>query len=146
VDNGHRKRVWHVIEVVLLCGAAAGWLYVIVNGRRQKEPMVAVKKHFLFYPEYSHGVWREGPCGQPTPATDGCRGVTYTVPVKGCGTVTFDWRVFPQDDGEPSWMYNGTRPKLDEAEYPLYALLSDDGHFIDSPALGKALPDVCAVK
>ena len=65
VDKAGRKRIRHLNEIVLLCGAAVGWLYVIVNGRRQREPMVVVKKHFLFYPEYSHGVWREGRAGNP---------------------------------------------------------------------------------
>jgi hypothetical protein len=153
VDKAHWRRLEYAGVAVLLCVAAAGWIYVAVNEHRQKDPVVIVKKHFLFYPEYSHGVWREGPC---TPSTSGpasgasapgCRDVTYTVPVKGCGMVTFDWTVVPgNDDADATWMYNGKRPKFDEAEYPLYAFLDEEGHFIDSPALGKPVPEACQVE
>ena len=128
-----------------------------------------VKKHFLFYPEYSHGVWTEGPCkasGAGTaagagrnPGSDvkGCSDVTYTIPVKGCGNVTFDWNVFPGDgDADATWMYNppptladklqGRGQKIDEAAYPFYAFMGEDQRFIDSPALGKAVPEECAVE
>ncbi len=130
-----------------MLGAAAGWLYIAVNQHRQNDPMGIVKKHFLFYPEYSHGIWHEGPCAETQAGGAGnCREVTYAVPVQGCGEVTFDWSVYPGGDGDKSWSYNGARPKLDEADYPLYALLSDDSHFIDSPALGKPLPPTCEIK
>jgi hypothetical protein len=129
---------------LLVLGAAAGWLYVIVSEHRQNDPMGIVRKHFVFYPEYSHGVWRERKCVNV--GKEACREVTYTVPVKGCGPVTFDWSVFRGDDGDKTWSYNGPNPSFDESKYPLYAFVSDDSHFIDSPALGKALPDSCQLK
>ena len=134
----------NALLILVVLAAAAGWLYVIVNAHRQNDPVVIVRKHFVFYPEYSHGVWREAQCAQVD--ADGCREVTYTVPVKGCGSVTFDWRVFPGEDGDKTWTYNGANPSFDEARYPLYAFVSDDSHFIDSPALGKPLPDTCQLK
>jgi hypothetical protein len=142
------KVSWHhfknALLILLVFVAAAGWLYVIVNERRQNDPMVIVRKHFVFYPEYSHGVWRETQCAHTD--TAGCREITYTIPVKGCGPVTFDWRVFPGEDGDKTWSYNGTNPNFDETQYPLYAFVSDDAHFIDSPALGKPLPETCQLK
>ena len=153
VDKAHWRRLEYAGTVVLLCAAAAGWIYVAVNEHRQKDPVVIVEKHFLFYPEYSHGIWRQGPCAPSTfrPASEadaqGCRDVTYTIPVKGCGTVTFDWSVVPgNDEADATWTFNGERPKFDEAEYPLYALLDEEGHFIDSPALGKPVPEACRVE
>ena len=123
-----------------------------VNEHRQKDPLVIVKKHFLFYPEYSHGFWRQGPCVPSTfrPASEadvqGCRDVTYTIPVKGCGTVKFDSTVVPgNDEADATWIYNGERPRFDEVEYPLYALLDGEGHFIDSSALGNPVPKACRV-
>jgi len=66
--------------------------------------------------------------------------------VKACGTITFDWRVFPDEDGDATWTYQGPTPKVDESKYPLYAVLNEDSRFIDSPALGMALPRACQVK
>ena len=152
VDKAHWRRLEHTGTAVLLCAAAAGWIYVAVNQHRQKDLVVIVKKHFMFYPEYSHGAWREGPCTQPASPASGtdakdCRDVTYTTPVKGCGTVTFDWSVVPgNDDADATWTYNGARPKFAEAEYPLYAFLDEEGRFIDSPALGKPVPEACRVE
>jgi hypothetical protein len=154
VEKAHWRRiVEYAGAAVLLCAAAAGWIYVAVNEHRQKDPVVIVKKHFMFYQEYSHGIWREVACAPstsgPTSRADvqGCRDVTYTIPVKGCGRVMFDWTVLPgNDDADAVWTYNGARPKLDEAEYPLYAFLDDEGHFIDSPALGKPVPEACRVE
>jgi hypothetical protein len=154
----------HVIEAVVVLAAAAGWAYVAVNAHRQKDPVVIVKKHFLFYPEYSHGVWTEGPraaagAGAGSGTAKGCSDITYTIPVKGCGDVTFDWNVFPGDgdgDADATWKYNppptlagkvqGRRQEVDEAAYPFYAFMGEDARFIDSPALGKAVPEVCAVE
>jgi hypothetical protein len=136
-------RFRNAIFVLLVLVASAGWLYVIVNEHRQNDPVGIVRKHFVFYPEYSHGVWREGDCADDREA---CREVTYTIPVEGCGTVTFDWRVFRGDDGGKTWSFVGTNPAFDDTKYPLYAFVSDDSHFIDSPALGKPLPDTCQLK
>ncbi len=161
----------------MVLAAVAGWAYVAVNVHRQKDPVVIVKKHFLFYPEYSHGVWTEASCTTAGAGTEskpgsgsaagagassgsevkGCSDVTYTIPVKGCGNVTFDWNVFPGDgDVDATWMYNppptlagklpGGGQKIDEAAYPFYAFMGEDQRFIDSPALGKAVPEECAVK
>jgi hypothetical protein len=139
-----KQKLEYGITIALIAGAAAGWIYVIVNQHRQNDPLGIVKKHFLFYPEYSRGVWHEGPC----PNADGssCRDVTYTVPVPGCGAVTFDWSVYPGDDADKSWSYNGTRPHLDETNYPFYALLGSESQFIDSPAIGKSPPQTCQMK
>jgi len=141
----HKQKIEYGLLILLALGSAAGWGYIAFNQRQQSDPMGIVKKHFLFYPEYSQGVWHEGPCSQ-TEAGGKCREVTYTIPVHGCGEVTFDWNVFPSDDGDKTYSYNGARPKLDEANYPLYAILSDDSYFIDSPALGKRLPETCQLK
>jgi hypothetical protein len=139
------RRFKHICLVLLALVAAAGWFYVIYNEDRAKKPVEIVKKHFVFYSEYSHGVWREGPC--PNADREGCRQVTYTIAVKGCGPVTFDWRVFPGEDlDSTSWAYHGTTPRFDENKYPLYAVLSEDSRLIDSPALGKPLPQTCPVK
>jgi hypothetical protein len=139
---------WHHIRraILTLCVAvaAAGWLYVIYNERRSHDPTEIVKKHFVFYPDYSHGSWHEGQCADAR--KEKCREVTYTVPVKGCGAVTFDWRVFSDDDGDATWTYQGPSPKVNESKYPLYAVLNEDSRFIDSPALRTALPEVCQVK
>lgn len=130
--------------ILLTLVAAAGWLYVIYNQRKSNEPVEIVQKHFVFYPEYSHGVWHEGPCARA--GGEKCREVTYTISVQGCGPVTFDWRVIPGEDADASWSYNGASPKFDENKYPLYAVLSQDSRLIDSPALGKPLPQTCRSK
>jgi hypothetical protein len=137
----HFKNVALLLCVIF---AAAGWLYVIYNQHRSNEPVEVVKKHFVFYREYSQGVWREGACAKVDRAK--CRDVTYTVPVSGCGPITFDWNVFPDDDGDTTWSYNGTTPKVDESKYPLYAVLNEDSHLIDPPAVGMALPSVCQAR
>ena len=138
----HRFKNASLISCLVI--AAAGWGYVIYNEHRSKEPVEIVKKHFVFYPEYAHGVWREGVCSNA--GTIQCRDVTYTIPVKACGTIAFDWRVFPDEDGDATWTYQGPTPKVDESKYPLYAVLNEDSRFIDSPALGMALPRACQVK
>jgi hypothetical protein len=52
------KLSWQLLKniflSVLALAAGAGWLYVIYDEHRAKEPMEIVKKHFVFYPEYSH--------------------------------------------------------------------------------------------
>jgi hypothetical protein len=132
-----------LILVAVLAGA--GWAWVIHIRNLANSPTEVVKRHFVFYPEYSHGTWQENPCADA--GAGKCNEVTYTIPVKGCGPVTFDWRVFAADeDGEPTWSYNGTRPSFDESQYPLYAILNQDSHLIDSPALGKPLPTSCPLK
>ena len=143
-----QRSYWHHFKqtsvILLTLGAAAGWFYIIYKGRRANDPMEIVKKHFVFYPPYSHGTWRETECRNAD--TQKCREVTYTVPVTGCGPVTFDWRVSPGDDADSSWSYQGSSPKFDESKYPLYAVLNGDSRLIDSPALGKPLPPNCRSK
>lgn len=136
------KRLEYASLIVLVSVAAAGWLYVFYNQKRSHDPIEIVKKHFVFYPEYSHGVWREAAC--PPVNGDKCEDVTYSISLNGCGPVTFDWRVFPGDDKDAAWSYKGPTPKFDENKYPLYAVLSADSRLIDSPALGKPLPQSCA--
>jgi hypothetical protein len=138
------RRLKNALLIFCLVVAAAGWGYVIYSDRRSKDPVEIVKKHFVFYPQYSHGVWREGEC--PGAGASECRDVTYTIPVSGCGDVTFDWRVFPGEDADATWTYRGPAPKVDESKYPFYAVLNEDSRFIDSPALGTALPAACQVK
>jgi hypothetical protein len=140
-----KQKIEYGLLILLALGSAAGWGYIAFNQRQQNDPMGIVRKHFLFYPEYSHGVWREGSCSQTETGGGKCRDVTYTVSVHGCGEVTFDWNIFPAD-GDNTYSYHGTRPKLDETIYPLYAILSDDSHFIDSPALGRRPPETCQLK
>lgn len=131
------------LAIVVLAGGA-GWLYVLYNDHRSKEPVEVVKKHFVFYPEFSHGVWREAGC--PAGEKQKCREVSYTVPLKGCGTVNFGWRVFPQEDADATWSYTGPNPRIDENKYPLYAVLNEDSRLIDSPAVGLPIPDTCQLK
>jgi hypothetical protein len=142
------KPAWQLLKNVLLSvlafAAGAGWLYVIYNEHRSKEPMEIVKKHFVFYPEYSHGSWREGQCASA--GKEKCREVTYTIPLKACGAVRFDWLVFPAEDAEATWSYNGASPRIDESKYPLYAVLSEDSRLVDPPAVGKPLPETCQFK
>jgi hypothetical protein len=138
------RRFKLALQIFLLFVGAAGWSYVLYNEHRAHEPVEIVKKHFLFYPEYSHGVWREQPCA----SVDGkkCREVRYTVPVNGCGPVTFAWHVSSGEDEDATLSYNGTYPKFNEDKYPLYAVLSQDSRLIDSTALGKELPETCQFK
>src|ERR1700733_9738118 len=124
----HFKHVKHAFLALLTLAGAAGWLLVIYAQNRSNEPMEIVKKHFAFYPEYQRGIWREAPCSDP--GEKKCREITYTVPVKGCGAVTFDWTVLAGEDADSSWTYNGPTPKFDETQYPIYATLSEDSHLI----------------
>ena len=140
-----REFSWHRLKhaglILLTLVAAAGWLYVIYNEKRSNDPMEIVKKHFVFYPAYSHGVWREEECSRVD--GDKCREVKYTISVAGCGPVTFDWRVSAGEDADATWTYNGAIPRIDENQYPLYAVLNEDTRLIDSPSLGKPLPETC---
>jgi hypothetical protein len=138
---GHVK---NVLLILLGAAALAGWGILLYIEHRANQPVEIVRKHFIFYPDYSHGTWRDTSCAGP--GGQECREVTYTVPVRGCGAVTFDWRVQADGDGGKTWSYKGTTPKFDEDKYPLYAVLSEDSGLIDSPALGKPLPDTCQWK
>ena|SRR5271165_1662831 len=145
---GMQKSSWRRLEygslTLLVVAAAAGWLYVIYNQHRANDPVEIVKKHFVFYPEYSHGVWRQGQCAHVD--KKGCREVNYTIQVKSCGTVNFEWRVFPDEDATATWTYVGGNPRIDENKYPLFAMLNEDSRLIESPALGSPLPETCRLK
>jgi hypothetical protein len=142
------KSAWHLLKnislAVLAFAAGAGWLYVIYNEHRSKQPLEIVRKHFVFYLEYAHGSWREGQCSSA--GKEKCREVTYTIPLKDCGAVRFDWLVFEGEDDDSTWSYNGTSPRIDESKYPLYAVLSEDSHLVDPPAVGRPLPETCQLK
>ncbi len=137
----HSKRALLALLVGL---SAMGWLYVIYSERQSKNPTEIVKKHVIFYPEYSHGMWQEGHCGQGQ--SDGCRDVKYTLSVPGCGSVSFDWRVFPDKDSDTAFSYQGSTPKLNEDKYPLFAVLNADSLLIAPPAVGQPLPQSCQLK
>jgi hypothetical protein len=137
----HFKTAMFVMACVL---SGAGWWFLIYEGNRAKDPLEIVRKHFVFYPEYSHGVWRDGPCGGAQETE--CREITYATPVGNCGRVTFRWRVLNGADTDASWVYEGATPHFDEGKYPLYAILNPDSRLIDSPALGKPLPNSCPFK
>jgi len=139
------RHVQNALMVSLAAIAAAGWLYVIYNQRKANSPIEIVKKHFIFYPEYSHGAWRDAPCAAAGAAE--CREVTYSIALKGCGAVDLHWQVFPgSGDGDEAWSYSGASPRIDDNRYPLFAVLNEDSRLIDSPALGKPAPDACELK
>ena len=50
-----RRWIRHAVEAVLLCAAAAGWIYLAVNAHRQKDPVAIVQQHFMFYPSIRTG-------------------------------------------------------------------------------------------
>ena len=139
----HFKTALFVIACAL---SAAGWWFLVYEGNRAKDPMEIVRKHFVFYPDYSHGVWRDAPCDGAKES--GCREVTYATPVGSCGLVTFRWRVFngPEADTDAPWAYEGPTPNFDESKYPLYAILNPDSRLIDSPALGRPPPSSCPLE
>ena len=143
-----QKSAWQLLKNIFLSvlafAAGASWLYVIYNEHRSKQPMEIVRKHFIFYPEYARGSWREGQCSNA--GKEKCREVTYTISLKDCGAVRFDWLVFPGEDDDSTWSYNGTSPRIDESKYPLYAVLSEDSRLVHPPAVGSALPETCQFK
>jgi hypothetical protein len=115
-----------------------------------------VKKHFVFYPNFSHGDWHsEGGklCGdvfQTGVARFDCWEVTYTISVEGCGLVTFGWRVDPSED---SWGYQGgtttaldkygTPLRIKDSKYPISAFYDEKGVMNPPWNLGKPLPKTC---
>jgi hypothetical protein len=111
---------------------------------KAKDPIAVVQKHYVFYPAYRGGAWSEGECDASDRA--GCKRVTYTLPVSGCGNVRFDWNVFADGDEDLGYAYRGPTPKIDEDAYALYAVVGADSRFMDSPALGKKAPVACVVK
>ncbi len=133
---------WLVGGLVAAC--ALGWGAVAWIQHQAKDPVAVVRKHFVFYPEYRGGAWSEGACAEGERA--GCKAVTYSVAVPGCGTVRFDWNVFADGDADLAYAYRGASPKIDESAYALYAMVGEDSKFLDSPAVGKTAPASCALK
>jgi hypothetical protein len=133
---------WVVGGLVAAC--AAGWGAVAWIQHKAKDPVDVVRKHFVFYPEYRGGTWSEAACVEGDRA--GCKQVTYSVPVTGCGVVRFEWNVYADGDADLAYAYRGATPKLDEGAYALYAMVGEDSKFMDSPAVGKTAPASCALK
>jgi hypothetical protein len=133
---------WLVAGLVVACGV--GWGALAWIQHKAKDPIEVVRKHFVFYPEYRGGTWKQSACDAYE--RTGCARVTYTVPVTGCGAVTFDWNVFADGDADLAYAYRGATPKIDESAYALYAVVGEDSRFMDSPALGKPAPATCVVK
>jgi hypothetical protein len=129
---------------VLVVGGGIGWAGLAWFQHKAKDPIAIVRDHYVFYPEYRHGVWTEGACDAGEKS--GCKRVTYTVPVNTCGNVRFEWNVFADGDEDLGYAYRGATPKIDEDAYALYAVVGADSRFMDSPALGKPAPAACMVK
>jgi hypothetical protein len=133
----HHVKLW-VPLVLAIIGSAA--LYFFIQKKSDPSGIEIVKRHFVFYDDYSHGNWARQPCQEA--GHDKCWDITYTVPVAACGPVTFSWRVFPAED---DLNYEGAMPRVDETKYAFYAfLVKDDGALIPSQALGKPVPSSCA--
>jgi hypothetical protein len=132
---------WLVGVVVAAC--AVGWAALAWMQHRAKEPVAAVRGHFIFYPEYRAGAWTKTACAD---GRAGCTDVAYTVGVGACGPVKFEWQVMASDDADAAYTYRGATPQIDEGAYALYAVVGADSRFMDSPALGKTPPVVCALK
>lgn len=133
---------WLVAGLVIAGGI--GWAALVWVQHKAKDPIEVVRKHYVFYPEYRGGVWSEAACDSND--RTGCKRVTYIVPVKACGEVRFEWNVFADGDQDLGYAYRGATPKIDEDAYALYAVVGADSRFMDSPAVGKAVPAACVVK
>jgi hypothetical protein len=144
MDNEKLRKWEHWIGGSLVVVCAVGWGALLLVQHRAKDPVEVVRKHFVFYPEYRSGRWSESACAGNERA--GCEHVKYEVNVNGCGSVQFDWNVYPNEDADAAYAYRGATPKIDEGEYALYAVVGEDSRFMDSPALGKQAPAACVVK
>ena len=133
---GHHIKLWFPLLLAVLGSAA---VFVAIRMKSDPSGIEIVKRHFVFYDDYSHGVWQRKPCQDPEHQQ--CVNVTYTVPVQACGPVTFSWRVFPADD---DLNYEGAEPRVDEVKYAFYAfLIKDSGTLVAAQAVGKAIPESC---
>ena len=129
-----------VLPTVLAAVAALSCCTGIENQRN--EPLDIVKRHFVFYPDYSHGEWHQELCPSHDPSR--CVIVRYTIPLQGCGPVTFSWLVFPERN---TFQYWGTKPSINEMKYPIYAFFDEDSHTLNHPpARGRPLPETCQYK
>jgi hypothetical protein len=132
----HHIKPW-VPFILALIGSAA--VFTAIRMKSDPSGIEIVKRHFVFYDEYSHGDWQRKPC--QAAGHEKCFDITYTVPVPACGPVTFSWRVFPAED---DLNYQGAQPRVDETKYAFYAfLIQDSGTLVPSQALGKPVPDSC---
>jgi hypothetical protein len=133
---GHHVRLWFPLVLAALASAA---VFVAIRMHSDPSGIEIVKRHFVFYDDYSHGAWQRKPCQEA--GHEQCVDVTYTVPVQACGPVTFSWRVFPSDD---DLNYEGAQPRVDEAKYAFYAfLIKETGALVPAQALGKPVPQTC---
>jgi hypothetical protein len=133
---GHHMKLWFPLILAVLASAA---VFVAIRMKSDPSGIETVKRHFVFYDEYSRGVWKRKPC-QDTEHQQ-CVDVNYTVSVQSCGPVTFSWRVFPSED---DLNYEGARPRVDETKYAFYAfLIKDSGTLVAAQALGKPVPQTC---
>ena len=136
---GHHVKMWFPVVLAILASAA---LYVGLRMKSDPGGIEIVKRHFVFYDDYSHGTWTRQAC--KVAGHDTCFDVTYTVPVQGCGPVAFSWQVYP---GEDDLMYEGAQPRVDETRYAFYAfLIKDTGTLVPAQALGKPVPAACAYR
>jgi hypothetical protein len=136
VGYGHHVKMWFPVVLAVLASVA---LYVGLRMKSDPSGIEIVKRHFVFYDDYSHGVWQRTPC-QAAGHTS-CVEVTYTVPVRACGPVKFSWRVFPAED---DLEYEGALPRVNETRYAFYSfLVKETGALIPAQAYGKPVPETC---
>src|SRR5271156_1203396 len=79
---GHHVKMWFPGVLAILAWAA---LYVGLRMKSDPGGIEIVKRHFVFYDDYSHGSWARKACKGT--GDDICFDVTYTVPVPACGPV-----------------------------------------------------------
>jgi hypothetical protein len=133
---GHRLKLWFPLILAALASAA---VFVTIRMKSDPSGIETVKRHFVFYDEYSRGEWKREPCQDAEHQR--CVDVSYTVAVQACGPITFSWRVFPSED---DLNYEGARPRVDETKYAFYAfLIKDSGTLVAAQALGKPVPQTC---
>jgi hypothetical protein len=133
---GHPVKLWFPVVLAVL---ASGALFVGIKMKSDPSGIEIVKRHFVFYDEYSHGTWQRTPC--QAAGHEKCLDLTYTVPVQACGPVTFSWRVFPAED---DLNYEGAQPRVDETKYAFYGfLIKETGALVPAQAVGKAVPETC---
>ena len=133
---GHHLKLWFPLLLAVLASAA---IFVAIRMKSDPSGIEIVKRHFVFYDEYSHGAWERQACQDAEHRQ--CVDVSYTVEVQACGPVTFSWRVFPSED---DLNYKGAQPRVDETKYAFYAfLIKDSGTLVAAQALGKAVPQTC---
>ena len=133
---GHHVKMWFPVVLAILASAA---LYVGLRMKSDPGEIEIVKRHFVFYDEYSHGTWARKPC--QVAGHDTCFDISYVVPVPACGPVTFSWQVYP---GEDDLTYEGAQPRVDETKYAFYAfLIKDNGTLVPAQAFGKPVPAAC---